>query len=277
MGKDDSAAEEFGIDDPNKGLEEPGKEAQTGHEEGTGEGAPDEGQTLEPEKLSAGKFKNQEELVKAYQESEKTRSQLDQERVRLEAESKALSPVIQRANEIIDRETQPATPSLEERKQAYYAGIGENPFLTHAEALSSPEVKEVLKKAVEEVERPFIEQQNKDRTDVLIKEAKENITVEEGYPVNFKDHFGDIGRILEQRPWLKQDPSCLKLAYNILLEQNPELMKDWEPKKMGAGPALTHTEKGSGAVDKTGTKKSEEEKEWEEMVRSGPKTDSVLL
>lgn len=279
---DDPAANEFGITDPNKGLEEPGEEAQTGHEEGAGEGAPEDGQTPEPGKPEIpDKFKNAEgkldeaKVLKAYQESENSRSHLDQERARLEAEKKALSPVIEKANEIIDRQTQGAEPSLEERKDAYYKGIGENPFLVHADALNSPEVKEVLKKTVQEVMQPDIERRNQERIDGMIKEAKENITVEEGYPVNFKDHIGDIGRILDERPWLRRDPSCLKLAYSVLLDEKSDLMKDWEPKK--PGPALTHTETSSGAAPKDEIKKTEEEKEWEEMVRAGPKMDSVLV
>jgi len=276
LGKDDPAANEFGITDPEQGLEEPNEEVKTGHEEGAVEGAP-EGQTPEPEKLIAGKFKTQEELEKAYQESEKSRSQLDQERVRLEAEKKALSPVIEKANQIIDRQTQGAEPSLEERRDAYYKGIGENPYQVHADALNSPEVKEVLKKAVQEVTQPFVERQNQNRIDGMIKEAKETITVKEGYPVNFGDHIGDIGRILDERPWLRQDPSCLKLAYSVMIEQRPELLKNWESKKPGTGPAIPHTETSSGAAPKIETKKSEEDKEWEEMVRAGPKMDSVLV
>lgn len=282
-GIDDLAAAEFGIDNPSQELEKPDEGAQTGHEEGAGEGAP-KGQTPEPEKLEIpDKFKNAEgrldeaKVLKAYQESENSRSRLDQERARLEAEKAALSPVVEKANEIIDRQTQGAEPSLEERKQVYYQGIGENPYKVHADALNSPEVKEVLKKAVQEATQPFVEQQNQDRIDGMIKEAKVSITIDKGYPVNFGDHIGDIGRILDERPWLRRDPSCLKLAYSVMLDQRPELLKNWEPKKPGTGPAIPHTETGSGAAPKTETRKTEEDKEWEEIVRAGPKMDSVLV
>lgn len=304
-GKDGSAAEEFGISNvvlETDTTEAPETEAiteqeETVTEEVTEEAAPEEaGKTVEgeggetEEKKILGKFKTQEDLEKSYKELESSWSKSNQRRVELEDNEKAMRPLVEEARRIMEENAKPKEAELTpvQFREKYFEVLAEDPKKAQAMLLNTPEAREVIAQAVNEIAKPFVESQNKRVRNELIEKLGKDITVENDYPVNFNEAVDDIERMGERRPWLRvmareagaagEGESFYRYLYSLWLQDNPDRLQGWNK---GAGKQTTVvppiTETGGGGSPKGQTQKSPEEQIGDAIVQAGPKGRSEYL
>jgi hypothetical protein len=300
MGKEKAPAvsgEGFGLDDTLLELEEETTETQTGDKPGkqaTETVAPEEaGQTTggeggeggTEEELILGKFKSIEDLKTSYQELEKSRSQLDQRRVELEANQQAWTPLIEQYKSMMEEKSKPKEEEL--TTEQYLQMLAENPRKAHSLILKTPEVREVINQVVNEIAKPYVEAQNKRAVKELYDKVGSEITVNKGYPIDFKDALPEIQRMAEKRPWLKdaamlavrdgEGESFLEYCYKIYLDDHPDLLKNWEGKKSATDQTIPPvTETGAPSSPKVKEAISEEEQTMRN-IEAAAKAENILL